>query len=370
MGEDDGIHAEILLLGGGHSHVEVIRRLGQLGLGARMTLVSPGRYAPYSGMLPGYIAGVYSFDDFHIDLAALCLRFGVTFLETSATQIDPEERIVRFAEGSSIGYRLLSVDIGSTPSLPLGISAGISVKPISSFTDRLGRLDALIAAGERVKLAVVGQGVAGVEVAFALKQRFAGRDVEVALIGRSAEPVPERSVRARRLVEKELRMAGIAHHPAFDVVGFQAGEVVARDGRRLVADEVIWTTSSGSQVFLRESSLMLDDGGFIRVDENLRSLSHPDIFAAGDVASLADPRPKAGVFAVRQGPVLANNIHRSLKGEALQAYGPQRSWLVLISLPNGRAIADKWGLAVVGRWVARWKDRIDRGFMQRYKQDM
>lgn len=370
MDEDAGINAEILLLGGGHAHVEVIRRLGQLGLGARMTLVSPGRYAPYSGMLPGYIAGVYSFDDFHIDLAALCLRFGVTFLDTSATQIDPEERIVSFAEGSSIGYRLLSVDIGSTPSLPLGISAGISVKPISSFTDRLGRLDALIAAGERVKLAVVGQGVAGVEVAFALKQRFAGRDVEIALIGRSAEPVPERSVGARRLVEKELRMAGIAHHPAFDVVGFQAGEVVARDGRRLVADEVIWTTSSGSQEFLRETGLLLDAGGFIRVDENLRSLSHPDIFAAGDVASLADPRPKAGVFAVRQGPVLANNIHRSLKGEALQAYRPQRSWLVLISLPNGRAIADKWGLAVVGRCVARWKDRIDRGFMQRYKQDM
>jgi selenide,water dikinase len=370
MDEDAGINAEILLLGGGHAHVEVIRRLGQLGLGARMTLVSPGRYTPYSGMLPGYIAGVYSFDDFHIDLAALCLRFGVTFLETSATQIDPEERIVRFAEGSSIGYRLLSVDIGSTPSLPLGISAGISVKPISSFTDRLGRLDALIAAGERVKLAVVGKGVAGVEVAFALKQRFAGRDVEIALIGRSAGPVPERSVRARRLVEKELRAAGIAHHPAFDVVGFENGEVVARDGRRLVADEVIWTTSSGSQEFLRETGLLLDAGGFIRVDENLRSLSHPDIFAAGDVASLADPRPKAGVFAVRQGPVLADNIHRSLKGEALQAYRPQRFWLVLISLPNGRAIADKWGLALVGRWVARWKDRIDRGFMQRYKRDM
>lgn len=370
MDEDAGIHSEIVLLGGGHAHVEVIRRLGLSGLGTKMTLVSPGRYAPYSGMLPGYIAGIYSFDDFHIDLAALCLRFGVTFRETSATHIDPEERIVRLAEGGSVGYRLLSVDIGSTPSLPLGISAGISVKPISSFTDRLGRLDALIAAGERVKLAVVGQGVAGVEVAFALKQRFAGQDVEIVLIGRSAGPVPERSFRARRLVEKELRVAGIAHHPAFDVVGFENGEVVARDGRRLVADEVIWTTSSGSQEFLRETGLLLDAGGFIRVDENLRSLSHPDIFAAGDVASLADPRPKAGVFAVRQGPVLADNIHRSLKGEALQAYRPQRFWLVLISLPNGRAIADKWGLALVGRWVARWKDRIDRGFMQRYKRDM
>lgn len=357
----------VVLLGGGHAHVEVVRRLGELGFGPQVTLVSPSRHAPYSGMLPGHISGEYSFDDFHIDLAALCIRSGVTFLETSAIGIDPERRVVSLASGESLGYGLLSIDIGSTPSLPEGISAGISVKPIASFSDRLARLDALAREGRLSTLAVVGQGVAGVEVAFALKRRLEGRGISVALVGRATEPVPERSRWSRLLLEREMRKAGIAHHPAFDVVAFRDGELVARDGRRLSVDEVVWTTSSGAPAFLRETGLQLDEKGFIRVDETLRSRSHPQIFAAGDVASLPSPRPKAGVFAVRQGPVLAENIHRSLVDKRLEPYRPQTSWLVLISLADGRAIADKWGFAILGRWVALWKHRIDSRFMQRYR---
>ncbi|MDH4439007.1 MAG: FAD-dependent oxidoreductase [Rhizobium sp.] len=357
----------IVLLGGGHAHVEVVRRLGILGLGAQITLVSPSRYAPYSGMLPGHIAGEYAFDDFHIDLVTLCARFGITFLETSATGIEPVHRRVLLASGKDLGYRILSIDIGSTPSLPEGMVTGISVKPIASFTDRLARLDALATTGNFSTLAVVGQGVAGVEVAFALRRRFAARDIRIALVGRAAEPVPERSRRARHLLEREMKRAGIAHHPTFDVVAFHDAELIARDGRRLAADEIVWATSSGASSFLRESGLLLDEKGFIRVDQTLRSLSHTDIFAAGDVASLPDPRPKAGVFAVRQGPVLAENIRRSLVQESLKPYRPQHGWLVLISLADGRAIADKWDFAVLGRWVARWKGRIDSRFMQRYR---
>lgn len=367
MAEHGVTTAPVLLLGGGHAHVEVVRRLGKLGLGPRITLVSPSRYAPYSGMLPGHIAGEYGFDDFHIDLAALSMKAGVSFVETAATAIDADRRMVSLECGRNLGYDLLSIDIGSTPSLPREISNGISVKPISSFTDRLARLDALAAKGRLSTLAVVGQGVAGAEVAFALKRRFTGRDIRVALLGRAREPIPERSPQARRFVERELQAAGIAHHPAFDVVAFHGGELIARDGRRLPADEVVWTTSSGAPGLLRDTGLLLDAKGFIRVDETLRSVSHRNVFAAGDVASLPDPRPKAGVFAVRQGPVLADNIHRSLIGQALKPYRPQHSWLVLISLANGRAIADKWGFAILGRWVARWKHRIDSRFMQRYR---
>lgn len=367
MAEANSITTPVVLLGGGHAHVEVVRRLGALGLGAQITLVSPSRHAPYSGMLPGHISGEYGFDDFHIDLAALCARSGVTFVETSATGIDPRRRAVLLASGESLGYGLLAIDIGSTPSMPEGISTGISVKPIASFADRLARLDALAAEGRLATLAVVGQGVAGVEVAFALRRRFDGRDIRIALVGRAAEPVPERSRRSRRLVEQALQTAAIAHHAAFDVTAFQDQELTARDGRRLTVDEVVWTTSSGAPAWLRQTGLALDAGGFIRVDEMLRSISHPDILAAGDVAALQDPRPKAGVFAVRQGPVLAENIHRCLTNKPLHPYRPQASWLVLISLADGRAIADKWGLAILGRWVARWKHRIDSRFMQRYR---
>lgn len=360
--------SKVLLLGGGHAHVEVIRHLGELGLGSQVTLVSPQRHAPYSGMLPGHIAGDYSFDDFHIDLATLCAQSGVTFLETSATGIDPQARSVLIATGEDFAYDLLSIDIGSTPSLPKGISAGIAVKPIATFTERLAQLDAEAQKGDLRHLAIVGQGVAGVEVAFALKRRFEGRNIQIALVGRSAEPVPDRSRHTRHLLARQMQAHGIAHHPGFDVVAYEDAALVARDGRRVAADEVVWTTSSAAPAFLRQTGLNLDESGFIRVDEMLRSVSHPQIFAAGDVASLPEPRPKAGVFAVRQGPVLAENIHRSLLQKELTPYHPQKAWLVLISLADGRAIADKWGLALSGRWVARWKHRIDTSFMDKYRR--
>lgn len=367
MAEPSAMTSPVVLLGGGHAHVEVVRRLGQLGLGREVTLVSPSRHAPYSGMLPGYIAGEYNFDDFHIDLAALCTRFGVTVLQDVACGIDPERRAVSLASGVVLGYGVLSINIGATPLIPEGISAGISVKPIATFADRLTRLDVLADQGRLSRLAVVGQGVAGVEVVFALKQRFGARNVSVVLVGRAAQPVPERSCRARQLLEREFRTAGISHCAGFDAMAFHDGELIARDGRRMEVDEVVWTTSSGAPPFLRRTGLRLDDNGFIRVDKTLRSLSHPDVFAAGDVSSLLDPRPKAGVFAVRQGPVLAENIHRTLVQKSLKAYRPQSNWLVLISLADGRAIADKWAFAVLGRWVARWKHRIDSQFMRRYR---
>lgn len=368
MGEPDPRDKPIILLGGGHAHVEVIRQLGLLDdLGREIILISPSRHAPYSGMLPGYVSGQYRFEDFHIDLVALCARYGVTFLATTARGIDPERRQVSLSDGRVLDYSLMSIDIGSTPSLPPGVSGGISVKPIASFTQRLEQLDALVADKTGpLRLAIVGQGVAGVEMAFALQRRLGRSRVEILLAGRAGDVVPERSRLARRMVERELERAGIAHHPDFDVTGFRAGELVARDGRRLTVDDVVWTTSSGAPSWLGETGLALDASGFIRVDPALRSLSHPDVFAAGDVASLPDPRPKAGVFAVRQGPVLADNIRRSLGGEELQAFRPQRRWLALISLADGRAIADKWDLAASGRWVAVWKHWNDTRFLRRY----
>ncbi|SIR18655.1 pyridine nucleotide-disulfide oxidoreductase family protein [Rhizobium sp. RU20A] len=358
----------ILLVGGGHAHVEVVRRLGRGPVGRKIILISPARHAPYSGMLPGYVSGRYGFADFHIDLDALCARCNVTFLATSAGGIDPDRRQVSLADGQVLDYCLLSIDIGSTPQLPADVSGGLSVKPIASFTQRLAHLDARVAQSTgRLRLAVVGQGVAGVEMAFALQRRFGAGRVDMLLVGRADAVIAERSRLARAMVRRELARAGIAHHQGFDVIGFDAGTLLARDGRTLSVDDVVWTTSSGAPAWLGGTGLALDAGGFIRVDQALRSVSHPDVFAAGDVASLPDPRPKAGVFAVRQGPVLADNLRRCLAGEDPRPFRPQRQWLALIALANGRAIADKWCLAASGRWVARWKHWNDSRFVRLYQ---
>jgi pyridine nucleotide-disulfide oxidoreductase family protein len=367
---------QIVLLGGGHAHVEVVRQSRSFGDRATVTLVSPSRWAPYSGMLPGFIAGQYEFADFHIDLDSLCRQVGVIFQQGEAVAIDPATRQVTFSDGSMLNYDLLSLDIGATPSLPAGVRGGISVKPISSFAERLGALDRLLQESERpLHLAVVGQGVAGVEVAFALKarserkalgSRSAQATLDISLVGRDKEPIPERSTQARRLVETSMVQAGIRSLTGFDVIALQDGALIARDGRRLAVDDVIWATSSGAPAWLQKTGLALDQNGFVRVDPQLRSISHHDVFAAGDVAALTDPRPKAGVFAVRAGPILAENLRCTLAGIGLRKFNPQQAWLALISLGDRRAIADKWGIAVSGRWVAAWKHWIDSRFVRRY----
>jgi selenide,water dikinase len=222
---------------------------------------------------------------------------------------------------------------------------------------------------------VVGQGVAGVEIAFALKQRFRGNEVSrtrnhhgvsILLVGRGASVIPERSARARRLLAVALQRADIETHFDFDACSFGNGTLRAKDGRTLGVDDCVWTTSSAAPYWLAQSGLSLDAGGFVQVDDFLRSSSHPQVFAAGDVAALPDPRPKAGVFAVRAGPVLAENLLRTVRDEPLIRFSPQRAWLALISLGNGTTVADKWGLALGGRWVTAWKHWNDAWFVRRY----
>lgn len=358
--------APILLLGGGHAHVEVVRRLGLAGLGGQTMLVSPARHTPYSGMLPGHIAGRYSFDDIHIDLAALCERCGVKFRIGTAAHVDADARVVALADGIALPYALLSLDIGSTPSVPG--TGGIAVKPIATFAERLKELDAAVASGRAARrIAVVGTGVAGVEIAFALRHRYSTYPVTIMLVGRGAVIMPERSPPAKRLASAALRQAGIETQVGFDACAFEQTLLRARHGATLPADFCIWTTSSAAPSWLRASGLSLDDAGFVRVDQFLRSPSHPTVLAAGDVAALHDPRPKAGVFAVRAGPVLADNLIAQATGGTLTSFRPQRAWLALISLGDGRTIADKWGFAVAGRWVTAWKHWNDTSFLRRYQ---
>lgn len=223
MGKALKMEEPIVLLGGGHAHVEVVRQPGSLGLGPEIILVSPSRHAPYSGMLPAYVSGQYRFEDFYIDLVALCARYSVTFLATTASGIDPDRRQVTLPDGQVLDYSLLSIDIGSTPSLPPGVSGGISVKPIASFTQCLDQLDARAAekAGP-LRLAVVGHGVAGIEMAFALKRRLGPSRVEILLAGRAGEVITAQSPRPPDGGER-TRTSRFCTSPAFRRDGLPRG---------------------------------------------------------------------------------------------------------------------------------------------------
>ncbi len=365
----------LLLIGGGHSHVEVIRRWGLAPEpNVAVTLISPDRHTPYSGMLPGYIAGHYSHADCHIDLDAVCTQAGVTRIGASVGAVDFAARIARCSHAPDQPFDVLSIDTGSTPVLapiPGAERHGIAVKPVAQFLEHWAQLrEAAPTALRPLQVVVVGAGAAGVEVVLAMQHRIAGDGGRAifTLIGDGPTilGVHPRGVQQRFMAI--LQHQGISVRLDTAVERVAPGALLLRGGERLSFDEVIWVTGAAAPAWPRASGLQTDAAGFIAVDTHLQSLSHPGVFATGDIASMRDtPRPKSGVYAVRQGPPLTENLRRALRGEPLVEYHPQARALALISAGDRYAVASYGPFALSGAWVWRWKDRIDSAFMRRYR---
>lgn len=366
----------LLLLGGGHAHVQVVAAFARRPPPAtQVELIDRRPLAFYSGMLPGLIAGHYSVSESCIDLPALCRRAGVAFVQTEAIAIDLDRQAVVTAAGSRHGFDLLSIDTGSTP--PLDAIAGarehaIAVKPIDAFLAAMARFLPQLAQTPAGSLAVVGAGAAGFEVVLALEFRYrtqilpAGRTT-FRLVADSETILPGFPPRARRLGERRLREQGIAVHTGAAVCAVDADGLTLANGTRVPASQVVAATGAQAPAWYRESGLQTDARGFIAVDATLRSRSHPNVFACGDVAAVIEhPRPKSGVIAVRQGPPLTRNLRRVLQGRAPLPFVPQREALALLSTGRKHAIAVRNGIALAGEWVWYWKDFVDRSFVRRF----
>ncbi len=366
----------LLLIGGGHTHVEVIRRFGTAPEpGVEVTLVSPGRYAPYSGMLPGHIAGHYSHADCHIDLDALCLQAGVRRIDAAVDRLDLEKRFAACGDCGEQHYDVLSMDTGSTPVIANIAGASehrIPVKPVPVFLQRWEQLrERARNAGGDLQIVVVGAGTAGVEVLLAMQYRIAadGGRACFTLVSDGPSILAAHPAGVRRRFENILRERDVAVRFDRAVENAESGALQLRGGERLPCDEVLWITGTAAPAWPGASGLRTDAAGFVLVNAHLQSLSHPEVFAAGDLASMPHaPRPKSGVYAVRQGPPLTENLRRILRGAPLIEYRPQRRTLALISSGNRHAVASWGSWAWSGAWVWHWKDRIDRAFVQRYRK--
>jgi selenide,water dikinase len=365
---------QLVLVGGGHSHVEVLRRIAARPWpGVELTLISPDRFTPYSGMLPGLVAGHYAFDECHIDLSALAARARARFVTERADRLDLYAKRVRCESGDELSYDLLALDIGSTPPLE-GIAGaiehGLPVKPVDRFLAGWEQIPA-VARARAPRILVVGGGAGGIEIALAMQHRLRADGIagHFCVVSNTETILPGHAAGVRRRMQRVLAARGVVVHLHSRVVAVDEGCVRLGDGRQLPADAVVWATGAAAPAWLRESGLATDERGFVLVNERLQSLSHPDVFASGDVATMAGhPRPKSGVYAVRQGPPLADNLRRALAGETLEPYLPQPVALALISTGDKYAIASWGALAWSGAWVWRWKDRIDRRFMRRYAE--
>ena len=374
---------DIVLVGGGHSHVGVLRSFAMQPVpGVRITLVCTDAHTPYSGMLPGYVAGHYDYDAVHIDLSRLAQFAGARFIRAEVIGMDRTERRLRLRDRPALAYDLASINIGSTPqvgAVPGAAEHAVAVKPIHRFNQRwlelLARIDAH--AGPAT-IAVVGGGAGGVELTLAMQFRLRatlrahGRDPDALtfhLFTADAMVLPTHNAAVQRRFADVLRERGVQVHLDAAVQEVQGGRLRTQSGAWFDADEIVWVTQAGGAAWLKGTGLALDDRGFVRVNDALQSVDDPRVFAAGDVASMDNYRlEKAGVFAVRMAAPLARNLRRALAQQPLQPYRPQRRWLALISTGDRFAVASRGGLSFAGAWVWRWKDWIDRRFMRRFSE--
>ncbi len=371
---------DLVLVGGGHSHVIVLKRLGMDPMpGVRVTVIARDVDTPYSGMLPGLIAGHYQFDDAHIDLGRLSMFAGARFYHDEAVGLDLANRRVLCRHRSPVSYDVVSIDIGVTPIQRVEGSAdhAVPIKPISTLVSRWERLRERVrqqAGGLRI--GVVGAGAAGIELTLAIQHALLEpsspaehpREVpDFHLFGSTLTVLPTHGRLARAKFRRVLEERGVHVHLGHRVVEVHPDGLETEDGIRHELDEIIWATEAGAQAWPRTAGLDVDDRGFITVDDTLRSTSHQEVFAAGDVAAMVNhPREKAGVFAVRQGPPLEANLRRALRGQPLQPFRPQQAFLSLISTGDRYAVASRGGWALEGQWVWQWKDWIDRRFMSKF----
>lgn len=365
----------LVLAGLGHAHLFVLEAAVRGTLPPCEVVVCTGEtHHVYSGMVPGWLGGRYEAEAVFLPVEPLVHAAGATWRQAHVTGLDPVGRTVMLADGNTESYDLCSVAIGSIPTgldLPGAREHAVPLKPLGNIHRILAQLETLATSGGG-DVVVVGGGVAGVEIAFGIAARLrllgAHETVTVHVVGREAVPAADRGAAVVRRVERALRRNGIAYSPGTEVVAVTADSVETTAGT-LPAALVIWATGPAAAPWLAETGLATDERGFLLVDDHLRSVGMPDVLAAGDCATLDSHRgtDKAGVYAVRMGPRLVDLIQHALGGAPLpRPYTPQRNWLALLNTGDGRAIASRNGFALEGEWAMKWKDRIDRAFMQRF----
>ncbi|MDA3919842.1 MAG: FAD-dependent oxidoreductase [Salinisphaera sp.] len=371
-----GRRQTLLLAGAGHAHVEVLRRhIKDPAPELAIQLISPEPELAYSGMLPATIAGHYQRSEMHIDVAALAGAAGAHCIRARVIDIQADNHRVICDNGLTLDYDLLSLDIGSAEiDLPRTVDAVrcVPVKPLAALwagIDAMDRLDAVRA--HRARIAVVGAGAGGVELVLALayRCRYWQHVPQFMLYSRTDTVLADHSPAVRRHLVAALRDWNVGVICGKAVERVTAEGLAFGSGHVAPADMVFCATGARAPNWLKHSGLALDDAGFVSVGWDLASTSHERVFAAGDICSLPSPRPKSGVFAIREAPTLAANLQRRAEGRPLRPFDAQKRALALITLGGPRAVASRgWPIAPVGYAVWCYKHWIDSAFMRRYRE--
>jgi len=366
----------LVLLGGGHAHIEVLRSLALAPLtGVEVTLVTPHARLLYTGMVPGVIAGHYALADAAVDLAALSKAAGAALVLTTASVVSPSRRQVTCSDASVLAYDVLSLDVGSSP--VTGKAAGVAkhavvMRPLEGLVRGWADVRQRAIAGHVKSLTIVGAGAAGVELALAmdygLRRELKAASPHVRILTDAPKAVPEFNEGAREKLKHRLARRNIGLHVSSEVAEVGADFVRLASGLEFASDATFWATGAGAQEWMAQSGLATDKRGFLLVNDFLQSVTFREVFGAGDCAiQESHPLPRAGVFAVRAAPTLAANLRAALAGGALERHASSPRFLALVSTGDKRAVG-VWGdMSFEGMLAWRWKDAIDRRFVARYR---
>jgi len=361
----------LILIGGGHAHLSVLRELIRVRLDIDAVLITPSPYQTYSGMLPGWMAGHYRLSDCQIDLRPIAQAAGVKLILAQVLGMDADRCRVALSDGSYLGYDFASLDIGSETNLSWLQALGerlLPIKPLGEFVQRWPDILKQAEQQNKFHLAVVGGGAAGVELAFTAQYALAMRasKARVSLIASEKGILPGHSPSVIKRAAEVLKQRGIELHQAH-AVGDENGLLLA-NGQLLNADIVIATTGATPPTWLQFSKLALDEHGYISVESTHLSSSHPNVFAAGDVCARSDvAMARSGVHAVFSGPVVAHNLMACISGGKFISYSPRRRSLYLLATGSKHAIVSWGAFCASGNWVWRWKNWIDQRFMTKHR---
>lgn len=357
---------DLLLAGAGHAHLGVLRSWADPAARAsrpsgRIGLLSVDAHAWYSGMLPGLLSGRYQLHECRIELDALCRAAGVELLLGQATGLNSASQQLQLNDGRVLDYRYLSLNLGSQPAMPTHSGNGLellAVKPFGAFIQGWQRWQTAPQA-----VAILGGGAAGVELALALA--LAPQLPSVSLLtGNTLLAGHPATLRQRAL--RQLARQSVTVREYCPVQAIVDDQLISHGQPVWQGTRVIVASGASALPWLANSGLACDAQGFVLINAQLQSRSHSTVLAVGDCAGLANC-PHNGVYAVRQGPVLAHNLTALLHGQALQTYHPQPRALALLATGDGGALASWAGFTGEGKLFGYWKDRLDRGFMRRHR---
>lgn len=375
---------DLVFIGGGHSHSLVLRMLAMKPIdNVRLTLITDTLLTPYSGMLPGYIAGHYSEEETHLDLNKLCKAAQVRLIHARVNGIDVTSKTIQLENQASIGYDKVSINTGSTPNVNVegAREFGVGVKPVSQLTATWQKLLAVKSEHScsnstehnKAHWAVIGGGAAGIEMVLAIAYRFkqAGQALKLSLVQSGDTLLPGSHRNVKKQVAIALKQYDIDLITGFRVSRVTKNEIESDTGNTLSIQQSIWCTPATAPTWPSNAGLDTDENGFIAVNAFLQSTSHKDVFACGDVATMVkSPRPKAGVYAVRSAPFLTKNLRAAFSQQTMTPVSLQTDFLSLISLGDKNAVGQRGWLSLRGEWVWRWKDHIDQKFMALFSKNL